>query len=285
MVYFANFHKSMSLFKRNFKIIVPGVLALLMSLGFSLVFILINDLAPVILRDPSSLFIAGGLSALAKKISSILITHSQLLKIGLTLAGFFVANFFAGSTLVGMKFSMINDAIRGKKLKLKNSFFKGMTYYWQIVEMRVMVFILIVLLSLILSFPLFIIARYTGGNSLIVLLSVIIILLLIKFLLLFRYPVMFKHNVRAIPALNKSMTFFKKYIRYTFVVWFIIVFFIFAASVLFDFLRSVISDYFYNFAGWAVLLLIFYVIKEFAMVIVNTLVDIFGFISYVKHRK
>ncbi len=274
MVYFENFHKSLSLFRNNVKITVPGIWALLMGLAFSFFFILINDLVPVLLRDPSSLFIAGGLPAVAKKISSILVTH-----------GFFIANFLAGSTLIGMRFSMINDIVKGKKIGLRKSFTKGMLHYWPVVEMRVMVFIFIVLLSLLLSLPLFIISNYIGDSTLIVVASVIAILLLIKLLLLFRYPVMFRHNLRAVPALTKSMAFFKKYIRYTFIVWLITVFLIFAASVLFDVVKDMISDYFYTFAGWAVILLVFYVIKELAMVFVNTFVDLFGFVSYVNRKK
>lgn len=285
MVYFKNFHTSFSLFKNNPKIVIPGAGAMLMGLAFSFFFVLINNLVPILLRDPSALFIAGGLPAVAKKISSILITHSQLLKIGISLAGFIMVNFFAGSTLIGMRFSMINDIIKGKKVRARDSFFKGMTYYWQIVEMRVMVFLFIVVLSMLLSLPLFIIANYVGGNDTIIIASVIIILLLIKLLLLFRYPIMFKHNSKAIPALTKSMAFFKKYIKYTFVVWLITIFLIFAISVFFDLFRSILSDYFYSFAGWAIILLIFYIIKEFIMVFVNTFIDLFGFVSYVKHKR
>ena len=108
---------------------------------------------------------------------------------------------------------------------------------------------------------------------------------LIKLLLLFRYPIMLRHNLRAIPALTKSMVFFKRYIKYTFVVWLITVFLIFAANVFFDLFRNIISEYIYSFIGWAVILLIFYVFKEFVMVFINTLIDVFGFVSYVKRKK
>jgi len=151
--------------------------------------------------------------------------------------------------------------------------------------MRVMVFIFVIILSILLSLPLFVVAQYMGGTAIIVLASVIIILLLIKLLLLFRYPIMFKHNLRAIPALTKSMTFFRKYIKYTFVVWLITIFLIFAVNVFFDLGKDIISDYFYSFSGWAIILLVFYVIKEFTMVFVNTLVDVFGFVSYIKYKK
>ena len=72
MVYFDNLHKSLNIFSRNWKIVVPAFFGFLMSMGFALIFIYINNLFPLLFRDPSGLFVSGGLSAIAKKISSVL---------------------------------------------------------------------------------------------------------------------------------------------------------------------------------------------------------------------
>ncbi len=256
-----------------------------MALGFALVFVVMNDLISLISTDPSSLFIAGGISAMAKKVSSVLINQSQIVKIVLSLFVFIIANFMAGSSLIGMKYSMIKDTVNRKKTPLVKSFFKGTKYYWRIVEMRAMVLVLIVILSILLSFPFFILSRYFGENSIFVLLSVILVLLVIKLTLFFRYPILVKNELRAIPALNKAINIFKKYTKYVFSTWLIAMFIVFFANLLFDFIRISVTDYLYYVANLVVIMVGFYVLKELFMVVVNTFVDIFGYVSYVRLRK
>ncbi|MCD4759941.1 hypothetical protein K8R33_03565 [archaeon] len=284
MVYFYNIVKSLSLFRKNWKIIVPSLMAFLTSLVFALIFIYMNGLFPVLFRDPSSLFVSGGLAAIAKKISSVLITQSQILKIVLSLAGFVIANFFVGSGLIAMKFSMIDRAAKGKKISLRKSIFGGSKYYWRVIEMRVMVFILILILSLVLSLPLFILSGYISSSSFLVAISVILILLLIRLLLLFRYPILFRENVRAVSALTKAMDLFKSKTKYLMSVWGISIVLLFVAGLFSEFFRIVIMDAFYGAVGLSVILIVFYFIKEIVLVFVNAFIDIFLFVSYLKVR-
>ena len=274
-----------TLLRKNWKLIVPSLLGMLMGIGFALVFIVMNDLISLISTDPSSLFITGGISAMAKKVSSVLINQSQIIKIVLSLLVFVMANFMAGSSLIGMKYSMIKDTMGNKKTPLIRSFFKGTKYYWKIVEMRVMVLILIVILSVLLSFPFFILSRYFGDGPIFVLLSVILILLVIKLILFFRYPILIRNGLRAIPSLNKAINIFKKNTKYVFGTWLITIFFMFSANLLFDFVRISITDYLYYIVILVVLMVGFYILKELLMVIVNTFVDVFGYVSYVRLRK
>lgn len=284
MVYFDSVVKGLKTLKDNWKIFIPGLFALVISLLFSLIFIYINDLFPILFRDPSALFVSGGLAAIAKKISSVLITQSQWMKIILSLAGFVMANFFVGSGLIAIKFSMIDKALKKKKIDLRQSFFDSGKYYWRVIEMRVMVFVLIIILSLILSLPLFILFRYLG-NSLLIASVVVLILLLIRLLLLYRYPILFRDNVKVASALAKSMGVFKSKSNYTFSVWLITIALLFMSGLFFEFGRIVLADVFYGLVGFSIVLILFYFIKEILMVIVNTFIDVFVFVSYLKVRK
>jgi len=286
MVYFNNVHKSLKVLFSNWKILIPSLAALFMSLFVSLVFIYMNDLFGVILKDPSSLFVSGGLSMIAKKVSAVLITKSQIIKLLLSLVGFIMANFMAGSSFIAMKYVMIESAINGKKIGVKKSFYEGTRkYYWKVIEMRVMVFVLIVILSLILSLPFFIFSKYFGGYSMLVALGVISVLLLIRLILLFRYPILFKEKLHAIPALSRAIELFNKKRGYVFNSWFISVFVIFLFSVFFEFIRVFMSDPYYGVKVGAVFLLVFYLIKELIMAVVGMFVDVFVYVSYLKVRK
>jgi hypothetical protein len=285
MVYFDSLHKSLSVFSRNWKIVVPSLFGFLMASAFALIFIYINNLFPLILRDPSGLFVSGGLSAIAKKISSVLITQSHLMKIIISLIAFFVANFFVGSGLIAVKFTMINDVLKGKKVGLVKAFFDSGKYYWRVIEMRVMVFIFIIILSLIVGLPIFILFSSLGGSSFMAAILVILVLLLIRLFLLFRYPILFRDDVGVSPALIKSMGLFKSKTKYVLSVWLIIIGLLFVVSILSEFGRVVIGDLYYGLASLAIILIVFYVIKELILVFVNTFIDIFLFISYLKRRK
>jgi hypothetical protein len=285
MVFFENIFESGKLLKHNWRLLVPSFLGMLMAIGFALIFIVMNDLISLISTDPSSLFIAGGISAMVKKVSSVFINQTQIIKIVLSLIGFIMANFMAGSSLIGMKYIMIKDTMNNKKTPLIKSFFKGTKYYWRIVEMRVMVLVLIVILSILLSFPFFILSRYFGESSIFVLLSVILVLLVIKLILFFRYPIMIRDGLRAIPSLTKAMKFFKKYTKYIFSTWLITIFIVFFTNLLFDFIRISVTDYLHYIINLVVIMVGFYVLKELLMVFVNTFIDIFGYVSYVRVRK
>lgn len=285
MVHFDNLHKSIGVFSRNWKIVVPALFGFLMSTGFALIFIYINNLFPLIFRDPSGLFVSGGLSAIAKKISSVLITQSQIMKIIISLIAFFVANFFVGSGLIAIKFTMINDILKKKKIGLVKAFFDGGKYYWRVIEMRFMVFVLIIILSLIVGLPIFILSSYLGGSSFMAAVLVILVLLLIRLILLFRYPVLFREDIGVSPALVKSMGFFKSKTKYVFSVWLFVIGLLFVVSILSEFGRVVIGDLFYGLTSLSIILIVFYLVKEIFLVFVNTFIDIFLFVSYIKRRK
>ncbi len=285
MVFFENLFRSGKLLKYNWRLAVPPFLSALIGIGFALIFIIMNDFISLIGNDPSSLFTSGGISSIAKKISSVLINKSQIIKIVSSLIGFVVANFLAGASLIGMEYVMIKDALNNKKTPLIKSFFKGTKYYWKIVEMRVMVLILIVTLSVLLSFPFFLLSRYLGENSIYILLSVILVLLVIRLILFFRYPIMIKNGFGAIRSLARSMRVFKKHTAYVFTTWLISMFIVFFVNLLFDFIRINVTDYLYHAMGFVILMIGFYVLKELLMVIVNAFVDIFSYVSYLKLPK
>ena len=121
MVFFENLVKSGNLLKHNWRLAVPPFLNALMGIGFALIFIIMNDLISLIGNDPSSLFTSGGISSMAKKVSSVLINQSQIVKIVSSLVGFVIANFLAGASLIGMEYSMIKDTLNNKKTPLIKS--------------------------------------------------------------------------------------------------------------------------------------------------------------------
>lgn len=281
MVHLDTLVKTIKFVKNNWKIAIPSIAAFLLTLIFGLIFIYINNLFPILLRDPSGLFVTGGISTIAKKISSVLITQSELLKISLSFIGFIFANFLAGSSLIATKYYMIDSASKSNNVGLKEGFLGGSRFYWRVIEMRIMVFILIVVLSLVISLPLYFLSSVLD-KTILVIVSVIIVLLLMRLILLYRYPVLFRNNIKPIPALNNAMALFRSRTKYSAYVWLISLGILFISTLGFEFLRISISDIFYGVSSFSVILISLYFIEELFMALIGTIIDVYVYLSYLK---
>jgi len=201
MTYLFNLYKSFVILKKNWKILIPPFYSLFITIFLSLAFLYINGLLNLLIRYPTDLFVTGGISVLTKKISSVILSQSQLIKISLTFIGFFIVNFLAGSSLLAMKFCMIDDSLKNERVSLRKGFREGITFYTKIVELRILVFLLMILFSFLIGIPLFILSRYTGNTSFWIVLGVIIVLLLVKLILIFRMPILIRNKVKPIEAI------------------------------------------------------------------------------------
>ena len=127
---------------------------------------------------------------------------------------------------------MIRDVIQGKKASIFKAYKKSHKRFWQVVFMKIFVFIISILVVILVSFftglTYFIFSQISVelGRLLALFVAVAFILLAvfgIKFGILFRYPVMFLTNkTKAWISLRESFRFFIKDPVYIFVTWFIV---------------------------------------------------------------
>lgn len=282
MTYLFNLYKSCVILRKNWKILIPALYSLFITILLSLAFLYINELLDLLVRYPTDLFVTGGISVLTKKISSVILSQSQLIKISLTFIGFFIVNFLTGSSLLAMKFCMIDDSLKNERVSLRKGFRGGVTFYGKIVELRILVFLLMILFSFIIGIPLFILSKYTGSTSFWIISGVIIVLLITKLMLIFRMPILIRKKVKPLEALNKSLNIFKLKTKEVALIFAISLLIIISATTFFEYFRLIISDYMYNYSGLYVILIGFYVVKEIFMIIFNSIADIFIFLSYSK---
>ncbi|MBS3172286.1 hypothetical protein J4438_01730 [Candidatus Woesearchaeota archaeon] len=282
MSYLNRLYQSVVIIKKNWKILIPSLYSLFVTILLSLAFLYINGLLSLLVRDPSDLFVSGGISVLTKKLSSVLLSQSQIIKISLTFIGFFIVNFLAGSSLLAMKYCMINDALKNERVSLRKGFREGVSYYFKIVEMRISVFVLMIILSLIIGLPLYILSKYFGNTMFLILTGVVLILLFVNLILLFRFPVMIRKQIKPVEALNECLGLFKSKTKEISIVFGISLLIMISAVTFFEYFRLIISDYLYSYSGLYIILLGFYLMKEVFMRIFNSISDVFIFISYFK---
>lgn len=280
MNYLNKLYYSLVIVKRNWKILIPALYSLFITILLSLAFLYINGLLDLIVRDPSDLFVSGGISVITKKISSVLISQSQIIKISLTFIGFFIVNFLAGSSLLAMKYCMINDALDDKKVSLRKGFKEGVSFYSRVVELRILVFLLMAIFAFLVGLPLFIISKYVGNILFWITFGVILILLIVKLMLVFRFPIMIKENSKPIHALEKSLELFRNKTKDTVIVFSLALLIIISAATFFEYFRLILTDYLYAYSGLYIVLLGFYVLKEIFLIFFNSVADVFIFLSY-----
>jgi hypothetical protein len=126
---------------------------------------------------------------------------------------FFLTNFFIGSGLMSVKYSMIRSIILKKRIPM--SFSKIYEYekkfFWKVVCLRIWVY-LIGLIFILFIGAFYILISLLNKSYALILSGIVffIVLILLNLLLFFRYPALFLDTKSSFKAIKDSITYFRK---------------------------------------------------------------------------
>jgi len=273
--------ESIKLFKKNPYLLVPNFMLLGVTILLSLLFLYFNGSLFASLNNPSVLF--EGQNNLVDILNSLNV-HNNFLKLILTFIGFILANFFIGAGLSTARYGMIKDLVNGEKTSLKKGFKFSAKNCLKVVELKVVVYLLMALLAFIFNFIFSRFVSYSDNFLFFVLLFSGLAYLIVNLVLLFRFPVMFLNDKRALPTLKKSFLYFKNKKRVVFLVWLIVL----LATLLFEIILLPVNRYLFLFfnpvLGIILATLMFYLIRNLVLFVVQTWSDIYLFLLYAKEK-
>lgn len=149
----------------------------------------------------------------------------NLFKILMYLGLLFIAVFFAGASLDAIKYAMISDLIKEKKVSIKNWLVYSRKYTWRVIGLRFIMFLIAIIILIATSVLLTLLL--TGIDPVYRFIAIvavtIIIMLVLKLIFIFRYAVLFIDDSSVRTAFKRSLNFLKKNIRYVAIIIGIIV--------------------------------------------------------------
>ncbi len=251
----------------------PSIALFLTNTILILLFLSVTGLLPLLTQNPAIIF-EQDLQTIINYLQ--LNFESNLLNILITFIGFVVINFLVGSGLLAMKFGLIKEVAKKRKITLRKAVQSGKKYTFRIIKLKVFVFVCMALLILILNsiFP----RLLSISNSIIfVTLTYFMIKVsyqIINFILLFRYPILLTKNKGVFFTIKETFRFFKSKTKFVIATW-IIIFIITTITTLFLlFLNTSLT------ATLTYGLVIFLIIKSLTDIIISLWQDIFLFFVY-----
>ena len=172
---------------------------------------------------------------------------------------FFITGFILGSGINAMKFGMMKDLVEKKKLDFKKMLRYGSKYFWDIVLMRLTVFIISLIVLLFFSILIVLNALNIFYNEIffmIILFLFLIVLFFLRLLFLFRYPALLIDRKNPIQIIKSLYLYLLKNFKYVFITW-LITFLIGLIVVLLDFSLNIV----YGVTLMIILLVIRYIIS------------------------
>ncbi len=273
--------KSAKTLRHNLFLVVPNFMNLGITIFFSLLFLWINGLLPILLENPAFIFEQN--RNIIDVFNSIEMSNG-FFKLISTFIGFVLANFLIGSGLLAMRYGMMTDLVKGKKTSLMEGFKHGGRGYLRVVEMKFVVYVFMAILILVSNL---ILLRFTGfSENILLFVSLIIFLsyLFVNMVLFLRYPIMFIENRRAIPSLRKAFKCFRKKTKFVFIVWLVIFIITVIFNVLLLPLSSFIGILFEAVYGFIFATVIFYIVRSVLKFFVQVWTDLFLFYTYFKQK-
>ncbi|MBL7051485.1 MAG: hypothetical protein ISS01_00180 [Nanoarchaeota archaeon] len=207
---------------------------------------------------------------------------------------FVVTTFFFGVGVYALKYEIIKDVVKGKKASIFKAYKISHKKFWQIVLMKIMVFLMSISVVLIVSFIVgliyFIFSQFSVELARLLTLFVALVLILlaifaIKLGILFRYPIMFMSNKnKAWSVLKESFIFFKKDPVYIFITWL----FIFILSIVIWLFAGIINYGFgliQNLSSNSLIIFICIILISLFGVLFNLIAEIWGsFILFDRYK-
>ncbi|MBU4501834.1 MAG: hypothetical protein KKA79_04525 [Nanoarchaeota archaeon] len=222
-MYKVAFTQSWKDLKQNLILFIPDIIIVLFNLLLGLFFLQYSGILGAV-KDPE-LWVEGLVTVLPA-ISSFV--QQNIVRLIITFIAFALTSFVIGSGLTAMKYAMIKDLVKKKKLTIKKMFYYGKGV-WNIIFMKIVMFaigiIVLIFLSLFITGLSLIIYYFVKSKVIIsltnlALVSIIIIVLQMSFF--FRYPIMFLDKKNPLKAVKDSLTYFLKHKNFVFKIWLII---------------------------------------------------------------
>lgn len=212
------FIKSCKDLKNNPILFLPDLAMLILNFIFGLLFLKYSGFLSIV-SDPFAL--TKEVETMAPAIKLFLMEN--LLRIAITLLMFILTSFLIGAGLTAMKLGMMKSLLNNQKLTFR-SMISGGRYVWQVVSMKMIMFIVGTV------FFLFSIGTFLILSTLMPKIYVWItvgflfpaILVAMQLILFFRYPVMFLENKHTITAVKESYYYFLKNKKHVFLTWMIV---------------------------------------------------------------
>lgn len=268
----------------NWVLLLPTIAIFFIGLFFTLGFLFINGLLPTVLEDVSILFssdIGGGAGQLIDKF----LGNTLVLKTIASFILFFATNFLVGSSLLAIKYSMMNDLVEGKKTNLKKGFIGATKIYFRVIFMRIFVYIIYFILALIFSSYLLFVRGVSQANIPLIVFLIGFSIVIVKIILLFRYPIMVIDKVRPVEAIRKTFSYFLRRKRRVLIVWLIIFVIASIASFIVFLLGKLVSFVGNSFLSVFVILAISYLLKIIVDLVVDVWGDLYVFFVYKKTKE
>ena len=265
------FIKSWKDLKNNPILFIPDIIIFLMNVILGFLFLKYSGLFKI-LTDPNTL--VEGLETAVPLLKMFF--QENMIRVIANLIFFALTSFIIGSSLTAMKFGMIKDMIKKRKLTLKKMIHNG-KYVWQIISMKIIMFIIGVITFLFILGSGIILYTFLNKSVALIILAVSfpIIILILQVLLFFRYPVMFLENKNPIKSVKGSFDYFLNNKKHVLIIWLIII----AVSLII----SLISPYL-GFAEQKIALsltmVLGYFISRIIKIAVNLWSETFKFRSY-----
>lgn len=279
MGYVKSLLHSLSDLKTSFSLFIPDLLMLGINVLLALGFLLINgDIFGVLLTNPGVLFKQDS-GTLLNLLNSVKV-QNHALKLIFSFIGFLLATFLFGAGLLSIKYTMLRDLCKHHSVSLKKAFKEGGTHFLSILQIRLFVFVLIGVVTLLLKFLVGDFLVLGGGALLVGYIFIEIALFLVNLFLLFRYPVLFLNKVSAFVALKSAFMFTLKKPKAVFFTWLTIFlvtsFFTLAIGGFFGYLAFLNRGE----IGLVMLVLTLYLIRSLILLVLRLWMDIYLFEVY-----
>lgn len=230
MVYRKLILESAKNLKNNPKLIVPDLMLFFSTTIFGIIFLKILNLLPLLQE------ILVNKNTIKEVLMSFLQNTQNIVNLVILLIIFFIITFFAGASLMAIKFQMMKDITLNKKPSFIKSMKNVPRYLWGVVGLRILIFIISILIVLLIYFfftmvyYLFSISIIYGILSAIILSAIaLFILAVFKISVFFVYQILFFEDKSAMESLALSFLYSKKHSLYIILIWCIT----FSAGILF----------------------------------------------------
>jgi len=252
---------------KNPKLLVPDILFLFAILIISLIFVYVSGILNIIFSENFQ-------ESLRLFISNM----QSLIRVIITLVIAALLTFLTGIWVTAAKYELIKNITANKKITLKEAFKNSKHYLTKILLIKIATFILYLIP---ISIIILIINIFKNTMLTVILLIMLFILLVILSIsLMYKYPVLFLKNKNVKDVLLGSYSFFRKNIKYTFLLILtalVVMIFIGSISSALSLLILLTQNIYFLFI---ILVVIYTILRIIVNIIISVWVSTFIFISY-----
>lgn len=266
MIY-ENAKKGFDLIIKNYKVLVPDILFILIALVISLIFAFASGIIPIIFSQNFE-----------EALRYFIENTSNLIRLIISLAMAIILTFLVGISVTSTKYEFIKNILYNKKITLKKAFINSKKYFMKVFAIRISVFLLYLIPILITALIINLFKNTIITFILLIILSLYLVILTIS--LIYRYPVLFLRNKNVYETLSASYKYFRKNIKYTLFILLTVFLVAFLIGFAISLIRFTIPSIQNASLLTAVSIFVYTIIRLFINVIISVWISIFIFISY-----